>query len=255
MKIILFFFLNIFFLFSFYKSNAQSSGNSDSLFKIAYLVVNEISSYEKRIDNKKIIAQEVPYDDDYLHKTKVTVFLENDVVRKMVYNSYDESYTKKGTETYYFDSFGNLLCHINLVTGVRSYDIYQYPYFLVYYKMNDNDNALYKGETSAYVLVNSKFIVDYYLSFFENIKYKTFEVSKNTFPILKSLANIELKLLPKKNSAIVKNILKGTELLYLDVSRNKDNLNGKNEWAWYKVKTKQGQVGWIWGNPNLIKRF
>ncbi len=118
---------------------------------------------------------------------------------------------------------------------------------------NNVSNAEHKNTNIAwYMLADAKFIVDYYLSGFA-FKYKTFDVSKNTTPVLKAITQLSMRSAPNPTAPVVKSLVKGTELMYLEKSSNMDALNGKEKWVWYKVKTKQNQIGWIWGHPSVVK--
>jgi len=118
---------------------------------------------------------------------------------------------------------------------------------------NNVTNTEHKNTDLAwYMLADAKFIVDYYLSGFA-FKYKTFDVNKNTTPVLKAITQLSMRSAPNPTAPVVKSLVKGTELMYLEKSSNLDALNGKEKWVWYKVKTEQNQIGWIWGHPSVVK--
>ncbi|MFC4231509.1 SH3 domain-containing protein [Parasediminibacterium paludis] len=113
-----------------------------------------------------------------------------------------------------------------------------------------------KDVEANYILATDKFIVDYYLSNFENIKYTTFDVSRNTSTILTTLTATDFRKNPSSQAILIKKLPKGSELQYLDRSPQQDSLLvGKERWIWLKVRDNKKQEGWIWGHPSIVKEY
>ncbi|HWY35758.1 MAG TPA: hypothetical protein VNX68_14025, partial [Nitrosopumilaceae archaeon] len=177
--------------------------------------------------------------------------------RKLLFRSYDESLTTGGQEMYYFDDTGKVMGHINLMIGATIHDIYSGQIVMIYTKSGKNINSsqLSNDEMSNYILADAKYVIDYYLSNFEGLKYSTFDVSNNTSYILKTLVNTTLRSAPDFKASAIKEIVRGVGLFYLDRSLKKDSVSGKGKWIWIKVKDKGKNVGWIWGHPSIVKPY
>jgi hypothetical protein len=101
----------------------------------------------------------------------------------------------------------------------------------------------------------TKFILDYYLSNFDSIKYYTFKVVDSESSILKTKSLINLYQYPNTKSPIISKLVRGTTLGYIDRSDQRDSILGQSRWIWYKVRNKKGLIGWIWGNPKFIEEY
>lgn len=218
---------------------AQTKRNKETLEKYASDVKKEMETINKALF--KHISKSIPYSGFPSRKTNVTVYLSDTTVRKLVYDSYDDSFTSSGPEIYYFNNTGKLISHESKVTGSPMQDIFLDRKVLVYSKIGKSESYTEYSENmdADYILAGTKFIVDYYLSNFLPVKYETFDVSRNNSIILKTITATPLHSSPNANSSIINNLAKGTELIYLERSSNPESLNGKDSWIWYKVKTKQ----------------
>jgi hypothetical protein len=238
---------------------AQSSYHADSLTKFVLNAEDEMDRIDKSSSDKNILSKQIPYSGLPTKKINVAVDVRNDgIVRKLIYNSYDESYKTSSKEIYYFDNSGKLLSHVSSVTGTLIHELFSVPYVLIYSKSGKKivSNALVKDYEADYILADTKFIVDYYLSCFKGIKYSTFDVSKNTSIVLKTQVVTELRKAPNLQATVIKKLPRGSELQYVDRSPQQDSLlPGKEKWIWLKVKVDNKQEGWVWGHPSIVKEY
>jgi hypothetical protein len=197
----------------------------------------------------------IPYPTWSVKKTKVTVTTADKVVRKLAYVSYDEGHTASGTETYYFDKNGKFVCHVNKATGVLSYDVYVDSILVLWTKAGDPTNNVMKGANALFQQAANKYVIDYYLGAAGFTNYSSFTLSpKNRFR-LRVLKDMSLRQSAAANSATVESLKKGAEVYYLDRSPGLDSVANVGKWVWYKVTTRTGHSGWIWGYPTWVKEM
>jgi hypothetical protein len=240
-------------------TNAQNKVSQDSLSKYVAFVENEMDRIDKYcLLKKNILSKELPYTQRASKKTNVTLCIQGDIIRKLIYTSYDDSYLTSGKEAYYFDTIGKLISHASLMTGIRIHEIYSGSKIFVCSENRGivSNSTITEESIINYLLTTVKYIIDYYLSSFEGIKYSTFNVSKNdNSAVLKTLTSTGLYKSPDKTAVVIKMLSKGTELHYLDRSIHRDSMNGKEKWIWLKVKDENKQEGWIWGHPTIVREY
>ena len=240
-------------------TNAQNKVRQDSLSQFVAFVENEMDRIDKYcLLKKNILSKELPYTQKASKRTNVTVCVQGDIIRKLIYISYDDSYSTSGKEAYYFDTLGKLIGHTSLMAGMRLHEIYSGSKIFVYSENRGvvSNSTITEENTVNYLLATVKYIIDYYLSCFEGIKYSTFDVSKNdNSTVLKTLTSTGLYKSPDKAAVVIKMLSKGAELQYLDRSLHRDSMNGREKWIWLKVKDVKKQEGWIWGHPTIVREY
>jgi hypothetical protein len=203
------------------------------------------------------IAMQIPYIEFSGKKIPVTVYEKNNIVRKLIIVSYDDSRTTSVHERYYFDETGRIIGHINPMGGSNIQEIFSAGFVKIHTGSGDlaTDTAFHNNEMAFYQLAEAKYITDYYLSNFNGLKYSTFDVSANTGYIVKLLADAELRSSPNFKASVTKKLIKGAGLLYVDRSENQDSVVQKGKWIWIKVRDRTKSEGWIWGHPSLVHPY
>jgi hypothetical protein len=229
---------------------------SGSFATYAKQVEQQMKSIDKDTSLQKI-AMQLPYIEFAGKKIPVTVYEKNNIVRKLIIVSYDESRTTSVRERYYFDDAGRIIGHINPMDGSALQEIFSAGSVKIHTGSGDlaTDTTFHNDEMAFYKLAVVKYIVDYYLSNFKGLKYSTFDVSANTGYIVKLLANADLKSSPNLNAPVVKKLVKGTGLLYIDRSENQDSVAQTGKWIWIKVRDRSKSEGWIWGYPSVVHPY
>lgn len=249
-------FLEVILIFIFIPiSSAQVKAIPDSVSKFAKCIEIEMEKIDKNCSKKNMLGLQIPYLGRPSKKIRVEVNVNDSILRRLVFESFDESFTSQAKEIYYFDSVGKLISHANNVTGEMMHEIFYNPNVVIYSfnKKSISNVTLLKDFEADYVLANTKFILDYYLSNFSAVKYSTYDISKTEAVILKTTSKTSLRKNPNVKSEVIKDLPKGSELQYIDRSVQRDSLIfGKEKWIWLKIRDKSKQTGWIWGHPSIV---
>jgi len=232
---------------------ARQTDPNAALYRQAATIAGDAKAFEKGTTGKTIESFMIPYPNLVSKKTKVTVTVADKVVRKLSYVSYDEGHRASGTETYYFDAKGKLVCHVNKSTGVLSYDVYVDSVLVLWTKADDPTNSVMKGTNALFQQAADKYVVDYYLGAAGFTNYFTFPISAKNRLRLRVLRDMPLHQSAATASATLETLKKGAEVYYLDRSPGLDSVAGVGKWIWYKVSTKSAHSGWVWGYPSGIK--
>jgi hypothetical protein len=161
---------------------------------------------------------------------------------------------KCGCYAYYFDSRGKLFGELSEWKSEYEsrHDVTIYVDSGFHFSRKDN---LYKKddmhEDFCMSILDVKEIDDM-MQFFKGINYSFSNIRYSDEPILRMLKRSALRTLPSKNSHEVAPIDIDTELYLLGTSKNQDTVDGK-VWIWYKVKTKSGVSGWVFGHPETVE--
>lgn len=200
----------------------------------------------------------VRYCQNYVKKVNVTIVQQGQILRKLSFETFDDSYSTNGREVFYFDSDGKIISHAITIASNVIHEIYNGNVIYVYSKSNGKftSNTIDDIDMVSYIFSSTNYIVDYYLSNFDNVIYKVFDLKRNNSIVLVTRSQHDLRASPEKQSGIVRKLAAGTELFYLDRSKYRTELAfGKEKWVWIKVRTKDNKVGWIWGHPSVVKQF
>ena len=241
-------------------SSAQSKSFYDSLEARRY--VTQVENRIKQIDNKSITLKKetknIRYSENSNKFTKATIFLNNGTLSKLLYYSYNDNYTlADGREIFYFDTIGNIICHVTSTPDLFIHTIFYNNYVFSYNKIKGQISSIanQKDFVSTYIHAQTKFVLDYYLSNFDSIQYNTFNIYNNNSTILRIKKTLDLYKLPDINSLKIISLNVGDELIYIDRSNKQEAILDKEPWIWYKIKTIKGLIGWLWGSPKFIKEY
>lgn len=234
-------------------ANAQQADPNAALYRKAATIVNNAKAFDKATTARSVQSFMIPFPTWIAKKTKVTVTSADKVVRKLTYVSYDEAHMFPATETFYFDANGKFVCHVNKATGVLSYDVFVDSVLVLWTKPNDQSNAVISGADAMFQQAANKYVVDYYLGAAGFTNYSTFPVSAKNGFLLRVLKNMPLHQSADASSATLETLKKGAEVYYVDRSPHTDSVANVGKWIWYKVSTKTGHSGWIWGYPTGVK--
>ena len=228
----------------------------DTLLRVLEKGKAEMKSIDGDPSLQKLSLQ-LPYMSFATKKITVSVYVKNNIPRKLLFNSYDESMILGGREMYYFDSLGKVIGYIHLMSGATIRDVYIGHAVIVDTKDKKNADPpqLIQYAMADYFFANAKYEIDYYLSNFKDLKYSTFDVTDNSGYTVKVEKATELRSSPNFNASVIRKLLKNAPLLYIDRSLQQDSVAGKGKWIWIKVRDKNKNEGWIWGHPSIIQPY
>jgi hypothetical protein len=232
---------------------AQQTDPNAALYRQAATIVSNAKAFDKATGNRSVQSFLIPYPTWVAKKTKVEVTVADKVVRKLTYASYDEGHKASGTETYYFDANGKFVCHVNKATGVLSYDVFIDSVLVLWTKPDDQSNTVMRGANAIFQQAANKYVIDYYLGAAGFRNYSSFTLSPKSKFRLRVLKDMPLHQSAAANSASLETLKKGSEVYYLDRSPDADSVASVGKWVWYKVSTRTGHSGWIWGYPTGVK--
>lgn len=184
--------------------------------------------------------------------------MNNRTLSKLSYDSYNDSYTlADGREIFYFDTLGNIICHVTSTPDLFIHTIFYKNYVFSYNKIKGQISSIanQKDFVCTYIHAQTKFVLDYYLSNFDSIQYSTFNIYTNNSTILRITKTLNLYKQPDISFLKITSFKVGDKLIYIDRSKSQEAILDKEPWIWYKVKTKKGLIGWVWGSPKFIKEY
>lgn len=248
----------LFFLLSVNNIYSQKNNKADSLAGFVASIENEMDLIDKNISDFKVAKKRTPYCQNYLKKANSTVYTKDSIVRKLIFETYDETFSSCGKEIFYFDKQGKIISHVIQIGNILIHEIYNQREIYVYNKSKDkvSSNVIDDIETVKYIYVSTKYIVDYHLSNFLSVKYSTFNTASTSSIVLITRVKTNLYKSPQMQSTIIKTLPSSTELEYIERGSTQDSIAiGKEKWIWLKVKTKDKKEGWVWGHPSIIKQY
>src|SRR5215467_8643106 len=131
---------------------------SDTLATVVKKVELEIIKIDndQSLTNRSRLIPSIEYADK---KINVLIYEKNDIIRKLSFESLDESKKVSGHETYYFDSVGKLLGHVNLMPITIIHEIYSKAIVMIYTKSRGRvtSEQYSNDEMANYILADSKY--------------------------------------------------------------------------------------------------
>ena len=226
--------------------NVANNDNKDSLFyKRAFLYDSLISSIDSNNLSHLQFDFGVPmgwasYDS---FDSAVHLYYDRDSVVRFI-NQSDINY-------FYFDKQGQLFASRYQLDDKTITTVFDTPMFVY----NGHFKEIKVMVTDSSAIMPSRFdvfkTVSDIMPFCKHLTYKNFSDNNKGWLITLGDHWIDLKVYPEKSSKTIKRLKPQSELYYIEPGNQQDTIDNV-VWIWYKVKTKNGDIGWIFGPPCYV---
>jgi len=195
----------------------------------------------------------------YNDSTVIKTYSDNGELRKLTYTSFDDGgFIEDTCEDYFLEKYivsrnGKRSANEKVCVYLRNHKIFMYSIKGSELKLDPVPEPLTQKRFEGVF----SYEISRYLQFFPKVHFNVLppaddtDISVSSGVNLITYINADLHKYPNMNSPFLRTLKPHTLIIYLGATRLPDVVNGKR-WIWYKVRTTDGDTGWIFGYPEIV---